>query len=277
MNAASYPAGTTRIGVDLGGTKMLVIVDSNGRHDVFRFDTGPAASLETIRAQMLAVVARYSQPCIGIAIPGIVDSQGTVQDCDVLPRLAGWNPMRDIPGVAAVCNDGEAALATTAEGEAPDATVAAIGCGTGIAAAFQVAGRRLRQYRPYSGELGFAPFGRDGSFDDHASGAALLRRLQGTGAEIAARLEARDEASLHAVQAAGEAFGLSLVTVLHMLHPSRIGLYGGTLRYAGYLDAAFAAFERFGHPLLRASCRVGLLDEPDFAVAHGAILHALRR
>ena len=76
------------------------------------------------------------------------------------------------------------------------------------------------------------------------------------------------------VAQAAEAFGAALATVLHLLHPEVIGLYGGTLLWPGYVEGALAAYERRGHPLLRAHCRVEVLPEPDLVVARGAILAA---
>ncbi len=246
----------TRVGIDIGGTKLLVVAETGaGSRQVWRFPTGPGAGPETLLAHVRPLLEECVDPVIGVAIPGMVDAAGRVRDCDVLPKLVGWEPARWLPNVKAVINDGEAALVTVTQGRGPDATVAAIGVGTGIAAAFQVAGRRLRQYRPYAGELGFAPYGPAMTFDEAASGATVA-------------------ANPEQVAQAAEAFGAALATVLHVLHPEVIGLYGGTLQWPGYVEGALAAYERRGHPLLRAHCQVEVLPEQDLVVAKGAILAA---
>jgi|JI10StandDraft_1071094.scaffolds.fasta_scaffold367764_2 glucokinase len=247
------PPGRTHVGIDIGGTKLLVLICTHNERQTFRFPTGPAAGPEAILAHIQPLLAQWPDPTIGIAIPGIVDAAGRVQDCDVLPKLAGWQPAASLPNVKAVLNDGEAALETVAAGHGPDATVAAIGIGTGIAAAFQIAGRRLRRYRPYAGELGFAPYGATQTFDEAASGATVAANPAG-------------------LAQAAEAFGASLVTVLHLIHPEAIGLYGGTLKWPGYTEGALAAYERRAHPLLKQHCRVEVLPDPDLVVAKGAIL-----
>lgn len=246
----------TRVGIDIGGTKLLVVAETAAGRQVWRFPTGKDAGPETLLGHIRPLLAEWVNPVIGVAIPGMVDAAGCVQDCDVLPGLVGWEPARWLPNVKAVVNDGEAALETVAAGRDPDATVAVVGVGTGIAAAFQVAGRRLRQYRPYAAELGFAPYGPAMTFDEAASGATVAAdpgRLAG----------------------AAEAFGAALVTVLHLIHPEAIGLYGGTLRWPGYVEGALAAYERRGHPVLRSQCRVDVLPEADLVVARGALLAAI--
>lgn len=271
------PPGRIPIGVDVGGTKMLVVAYTDAGRRVWRFPTGVETGPEVIRGHLSAVLAELGPGIVGFAVPGIIDHDGCIQDCDVLPLLRGWNPTREIPGLltAAVLNDGEAALASAAAGEPLSATIAAIGSGTGIAAAFQIAGKRLRQHRPYAGELGLAPFGLDGTFDDQGSGASLLRRLGLTAEEIAERMKRGDEHCIRAVEAAGRAFGASLVTVLHLMHPEKIGLYGGTLRFKGYVEAAMGAFQQRSHPLLRASCRVEVMTDTELVVANGALRAAL--
>lgn len=268
-------ASGVRLGIDIGGTKMLVLAKTANTLRQWTFPTGPSADPGLLRgyaASVMDALGVRRPGRIGIAVPGLVDA-GVVRESDVLPRLHGWQPALDWPG-AVVLNDGEAALVRVAADEDAAATVAAIGCGTGIVAAVQVAGHRLRQSRPYAGELGYAPCGPESTFDEVASGAAILRKLGLSAAEIAERLRRNEPACQDVIRQAGEAFGLSVVTVIHLLHPSVIGLYGGTLRYPGYLEAALAAVDRLTHPLLRPHCRVQRIAEAEIAVALGALLAA---
>lgn len=259
-------------GIDLGGTKMLVIYGDR----VWRFPTGVEAGPETIAAHWRSVQAELpSGVRPALAVPGLVDAAGVVADCDVLPRLVGWDPGRELDA-AAVLNDGEAALEAVAAEEPPEAVVVAVGCGTGLVAAVRVAGQSLRSWRPWAGELGLAPWGETGTFDSHASGAALLRETALGAAALTAALERAEPGAVQAVRRAGEAFGAALATLVQVIHPERIGLYGGTLRYPGYLEAAFNALERRTHPLMLAQCRVAMAANPELAVAQGARLRASR-
>jgi predicted NBD/HSP70 family sugar kinase len=256
---------------------MLAIAYMGSERRVWKFATGRDAGPDLIRERITRVMDEMGareHTVIGVAVPGLVDGSGVVQDCDVLPRLVGWRPADDWQGTA-VLNDGEAALVSVAADEPVEATVAAVGCGTGIVAALQVAGKRLRQFRPYAGELGIAPFGRQGTFDENASGSAVVRKLGLEPDEIVLRLEQGDARCATVIREAGEAFGISLVTILHLVHPEKIGLYGGTLRYRGYVDAALAALQRLAHPLLLPLCRVEVMEEAELIVAQGALRSAL--
>lgn len=276
------PAGKAYLGVDVGGTKMLVLAYTASGRRAWTFSTGIACGPARLLAHLRTVSRELggSQPiAAGIAVPGLAAPDGTITDCDVLPGIAGWNPRLAIEEIrfTSCINDGDGALATMAHGERSQATLAAVGCGTGIAAALQLAGVRLRQFRPYSCELGYVPNGRQGTFDETGSGASLLRRLGVGPVEIKARLAAGDAATVAAVREAGEAFGAALATVINLVHPEKIGLYGGTLGYAGYLPAALAAVDRLAHPVLRADCQIAELAEPETVVARGALLAALTR
>ncbi len=272
--------GRVHIGVDIGGTKMLVLAYGAGERRSWTFPTGLGADSKVVLGHLQTVLDELAcgeRALAGIGVPGIVDERGRIQDCDVLPRLRGWAPARDLAIVPphGVLNDAEAALANLAATNASEATLAVVGCGTGIGFAFQAAGKRLRRYRPYAGELGYAPFGLYGTYDEHASGAALLKRTGLPAEELTERLEQGDEACREAARGAGEALGASLAAVLHILHPEVIGLYGGALRFPGYCEAALHTLDRISHPLLRRTCRVEVLPEPEFAVAHGAMHAAL--
>ena len=246
-------------GVDLGGTKLLILLeDDGGARTVHRLPTGPAFGPAELTAALKSVLPPGT--LTGIAIPGLVDATGHIVESDVLPRLNGWNPVH--AGLAAIAmNDGEAALSAFAAAFPPDATLAVVGAGTGTAAALQVAGVTLRRHRPLSGELGLAPFGHDGTLDDHASGAAILRA--GATPESIAR--------------AGAALGVGLATLVHIVHPEAIGLYGGALRHPGYLDAAHAELRRRALPALLAQTRVSPVDDPDTVAARGALREARRK
>lgn len=244
----------TKLGVDIGGTKLLILAE-DGR--TWRFPTGKECGPAEIEGHVRAVMAELGgeEFAWGIAVPGLVGTDGSVVACDVLPRLEGWRPREVFPG-AAVMNDVDGALVGMAAGERPDATIAVVGAGTGIAAAIQVGGVRLRTLRPFAGELGYIPCGLGGTLDERAAGAVVARNGN-----------ARE---------AGEYFGTGLVTLLHLVHPEKIGLYGGALRHPGYLEAALEVVERLALPAMRAGCRIEVLPDADLAVARGVLGAATR-
>ncbi len=242
------------IGVDLGGAKLLVLAGTPAGERSWKFSTGPGFTPADFTAHLATILAELApaEVVCGIAVPGLVAADGAIGPCDVLPLFTGWRP-----SAAAVLNDGQAALTAYAANAAPDATVAIVGSGTAIAAAIQVAGRRI---------------GPQSILDDVASGVALLARLNLTAAELAESLSRHDTVTIAAVRSAGDAFGAGLATLINLLRPERIGLYGGTLSYRGYLTAALSAVERRAVPALRSTCRVELAPQPELIVARGALL-----
>ena len=252
------------LGVDLGGTKLLVLAETPTGERTWKFPTGPAYTPADLEAHLAAVRAELAPAAVtlGIAVPGLVDADGVVGPCDVLPLFNGWRP-----NAAAVLNDGQAALTAYAANALPDATVAIVGSGTAIASAIQIGGRRVP-----ATELGYVPYGPQMTMDDAASGVALLARLGLTAPELAERLSRHDAAAVAAVRAAGDAFGAALATLVNLFRPERIGLYGGTLSYRGYLTAALSALDRRALPALRSACRVEVVAQPETIAARGALL-----
>lgn len=263
-----------RAAIDIGGTKLLVAVWGEAELRTRELSTGSNAAREGLVDAMRGALLELGGEGLplGIAVPGLVDESGRIIDCDVLPALTGWRPQEDFPSVGAVLNDGEAALVRAAADAAPEEIVAVVGAGTAVAAALRIAGHSVRHFRPTAVELGYVPFGREGRLDDYAAGYALLSTAGMTAPELHAALQRSDLAAMRAVAAAGEALGLALALLVNLLQPHRIALYGGTLRYEGYLDAALAAVKRSAHPALLEGCKIGVVAQPELAVAAGAAL-----
>jgi len=266
-----------RVGIDIGGSKMLMLSDIDGRILERRIGTGIGSTRQAIAGEISAFLASLSpRPVsIGIAVPGLVRN-GRVEDSDVLPELVGWSPADEIGqgAVIAVLNDAEAALVEEASELRADATAAIVVVGTGIGAAFQIDGRICRGASGWAGELGYSPLSCAGevrTLDQLASGAAILRQvgLEPTAIQVAA--EAGDERVEAVLTAAGEALGLALATLVNLLNPELISMFGGTLRYPKYVDAALAAARRHSHPKLFANCTIRPAPGDAHLVARGAM------
>jgi predicted NBD/HSP70 family sugar kinase len=273
----------TRVGIDIGGTKMLMLAETDGDGDDTRRETRVATGIDAAGDDVTRAIAAFlsslpNRPAsIGVAIPGLV-RDGRVADCDVLPRLVGWAPPAIGDDVAmAVLNDAEAALVEEAADLGRQATAAVVVVGTGIGAAVQVDGRICRGASGWAGELGFAPIwyaGEVKTFDEIASGAAIVARLGLDPAAIRSRAEAGDAHVRAAIADAGTTLGLALATVINLFNPERLSLFGGTLRYPGYLEAALAAARRYAHPKLLADCAIRTARDDGALVAKGAMRRA---
>ncbi len=265
------------LGIDVGGTKLLLVAQWPDHRDVDRVPTGQAFTGRDLDAEIDRFVSGLGAAPLGagIAVPGLVGRDGSVEACDVLPLLGGWRgetlgrlcPVR-------LVNDAEAAALEDLHGLPADATAAVVMAGTGIGAAFVVDGRPLRGARGWAGELGSIPLvGPEGvaTLDQLASGAAIVKRLGGGAASVLSRAAAKDPAVLKALRAGGEALGLGLATVIDIFNPSVVAVGGGALELPGYLDAALESAARHSMPELWKACEVRRVREGELTAALGAL------
>jgi predicted NBD/HSP70 family sugar kinase len=273
--SAGEPRG--RVGVDLGGTKLLLVADGPDGRVIERVRTGPSFDAAALEAAIDRFIrARETSPAaVGVAVPGLVGPGPVVQACDVLPALVGWRPPESLLGRwrFAMVNDATAALAEEYHDAAPRTTGALVMAGTGIGAALIVHGRMFGGVSGWAGELGSIPIATaDGvrTLDQLASGQALTSRVGLDGAELRARAAWGDPTVREAIAEAGAALGLGLATLIHVLNPERIAVGGGLLELAGYLEAALASAERHALPDLWRACTVQRVRAGELVSALGA-------
>jgi predicted NBD/HSP70 family sugar kinase len=265
------------LGIDVGGTKLLLVAQWADHRDVDRVPTGSAFTGRHLDAEIdrflssLGIAPRGA----GVAVPGLVGEDGAVHACDVLQLLVGWRgealgrlcPVR-------LLNDVEAASLEELYDLPAGATAAMVMAGTGIGAAFVVDGRPVRGARGWAGELGSIPIaGPEGvsTLDQLASGAALFRRVGGGAASVLARAAARDGEVLQAFRRGGEALGLGLATVIDLLNPSVVAVGGGALELPGYLEAALESARRHSMLEMWKACEVRRVRAGELVAALGAL------
>jgi glucokinase len=265
------------VGVDIGGTKMLMLAENEDQREERLITTGPSFSGERAEAALRVFVSQLPvRPAsIGIAVPGLVDDDGTVVSSDVLPLLARWHPDSSSCGAPVVMvNDAEAALwEAAAETESPP-NMAVVVVGTAVGAAFRVNGQILRGASGWAGELGSLRLGsRDttATIDEVAGGAAILRRLDVSIEELVELVGCDDRRALKAIADAGAALGSALAIVVNLFNPSSIVLGGGTLRWPGYVDAATNAARANTLPALFQSCSISVTSDHTHLVVKGAL------
>ena len=263
-----------KVGVDIGGTKLLILA---GERSV-RLPTGPAATAAQIESAIRLQLREWAlvPSAIGVAIPGLVDREGRVRMSNVLPGLNGWHPreaLADFNCPVLTLNDAEAALVEESQDLTPDATVALVMAGTAIGAAFRVDGRPLRGAMGWAGELGFFPQ-RVGSevkrLDELAGGRHIAASLGLDGAQLAARAGLGDAEALKAISAGGEALGLALAGLVNLFNPHRLVWGGGALELPGYETAALGALHAMALPPLLSECELRRSATGPLLVAQGA-------
>jgi predicted NBD/HSP70 family sugar kinase len=264
------------IGIDLGGTKLLLFADGKER----QIATGPTFTARQLVAALEQFILDYAitPSGIGLTIPGLLNPDGSVLRSDVLPNLDGWNPRMEIQQnlgcPVAVLNDIDAALLEELHDAPADTTAAVIMVGTGVGAAFMMDGKLLKGHSGLAGELGYMPIQTQGAFhrlDELAGGAYMAKTLGVDGATLAQKAQTQDAEALEVIATGGHYLGLGLATVINLFNPSLLVLGGGATRLPGYFDAACASAAQHSFAETFQQCRIIPAKSGHLSAAKGAI------
>ena len=252
----------TRLGVDVGGTKIEAIAlgDDGVERARLRVPTPRddyAATLAAI-ADLVARVASGAGPAaagapVGIGIPGTLSpATGLVKNANTV-WLNGQPLDRDLARVLGrpvrVANDANCfAVSEARDGAGAGArTVFGVILGTGVGGGLVVEGRALTGANAVAGEWGHNPLpwpragewpgpscycGRTGCIETFLSGPALTRDHAAGGealdpTAIAARAEAGDARARAALDRYEDRLARALATVINLLDPDVVVLGGG--------------------------------------------------
>lgn len=266
-----------QVGIDIGGTKMLLLAKTAGGNKSRKIDTGSNFSAVDADKAISSFLEELpaSPSSIGIAIPGLVNQEtGEVVYCDVLPKLDGWLPSvkKDSSCPVCVLNDSDAALIEAKHEVGSSGHVALVIVGTAVGASFWVNQQSLRGSQGWAGELGSIPIiTADGTkmLDQLAGGSALLQRLGVDAQQLVTLVEQKDAVALDAIADAGRSLGLGIATVIHLFNPEIVVLAGGTLRWPGYVEAALSSAKEHCIPALWAGCQIHVSTQGGLLVALG--------
>ncbi|MGW6396015.1 ROK family protein [Streptomyces sp. NPDC055103] len=265
------------VGVDIGGTKLLMLAEGKdlGTPITRRLATGPSTGPADIEAavQDFLFDNALNPSALGIAVPGLVEN-GQVRISDVLPQLTGWQGMHYDGTPQLLVNDIRGALAQETADLPHASSVAVIVCGTAVGSAYLCEGRVVRGSRGWAGEIGSLPLPTPQGvkrLDDLAGGAAIVRAAGKKPEQIHAALTTGDPRTQRIVHAAGEAFGLAIASLVNILNPDVVRIAGGTLGYTGYWDTAIATARTHALPELWDVCTVDRIQGADLVVVRGAM------
>ena len=241
------------VGVDVGGTKCLAIgLNEHGLHEhglnehgrsthTFTAPTAPGLGIiNQIHELMLNFPGATS---LGIGMPGIVGKDGTVHLAPHLPEIRNL-PLKQLLEdhlSLPVRIDNDATCAAIAEWRLGAARglddVLMVTIGSGIGGGIIAGGRVLRGAHGFAGEIGHhvvvrdgvaCVCGRNGCWEQYASGHALRRLAQGvSGEDIIARVKQGDEQSLRVLQESAYWIAMGLFNLINTLDPACVVLGGG--------------------------------------------------
>lgn len=284
LHPQDVPPGAAHIGVDVGGTKVDVILVLDGT--VIDRITGPTGRgsdevFDTVTGLIGALLSRNSLTPLdvagyGVGIPGAIDSEGIVRNAvnlaiEEMPLRALLQQRVGRP--VSVENDVNAtALGLHRLFDLPSASsLAFINLGTGLAAGLVLDGRLWRGATGGAGEIGHIPLwsgvldcvcGQTGCAELFASGSGIRRR-HGIGELTEVALDELAHATAHTI--------ISLTLTLDV---SVLILGGGVVTHtAGLLDRVRDVIEvaSTASPLLRSYGIVQRIVEPPADVPIGAL------
>ena len=246
-----------RIGIDLGGTKIeIVVLDPDGGQALRSRMATPQGYQNTLNGIVSLVRSAETQlgvtACIGIGIPGVISpATGLVKNANSV-GLNGHRFDLDISDMLGrevrVENDANCfALSEATDGSgAGYGVVLGVILGTGCGSGIVVRGRVHRGPHSVAGEWGHTPLpwaksqeapgplcwcGRLGCLETYVAGPALARDCDGPGAHDASALPTRaaagDNAAAEALARHADRLARGLAVVINILDPDVIILGGG--------------------------------------------------
>lgn len=263
------------IGIDLGGTKLLILCDGVQK----RYSTGVNFSPSDIKDIVLRFIEVHSitPSGVGIAVPAFVDKDGRVGICDVLPEFSDWSPQEtfsDLSCPIIALNDVNAAAAEEFHDLPTGKTVGIIMVGTAVGSSFITEGKTLQGANGLAGELGYMPIQTTEGIrrlDELAGGSFIAAKLGITGKELAERGAAGEVESLAAIQEGGESLGLAVATLINTLNPEQLVFGGGTILLPGYYESMIEIAERFSIPEMWDVCSLSKVKSGGSVAALGAV------
>jgi glucokinase len=199
LRASALRASDLRVGLDIGGTKVLgAVMDTGGtvvaqaQQDTLPGPDGILASattvLDLLATALASTHANWARPShIGIGIPGIVDRErGAVSHAVNLGLGGDWFPLADrlagCTGATVIVENDLNAATWGAHVLSGADDLAYLALGTGLAAGLVLSGTLRRGARGAAGEIGHVPVdpagglcscGQRGCLELSASGSAL--------------------------------------------------------------------------------------------------------
>lgn len=267
----------TFLGIDLGGSKMKLLAQTENQIIEHKVTTGPNCGPQQICDEIRAFVNHNHLEIhgIGLAVPGIVQN-GAVVACDVLPLIQGWIPEQSLAdfGHIALFNDAEAGFIEASKDAAPDTTMALIMVGTAIGTSLMGHGQLIKGANGWAGEFGYFPImigDQIQRLDELAGGMYIEQKLGLSPQDIHLQIQAQNPTVLQVIQDSGRYLGIGIAGLINLLNPHQIVLGGGTLEYPNYFESALQAAQKWALPDLWNNCKIEKTTAGENIVALGAL------
>lgn len=269
----------TVVGIDIGGTKMIVASEINGEIVTKKYPTGINTDFKYIVSNYNKFLVEFgiNPKALAVAIPGLV-KEDCVEECDVVPCLKGVSA-EDFSKEYEVSfiNDVEAALIEEKKNYKGVDNLVVIMVGTGIGMSMLVDGKECQGSSGFTGELGYSVVNTENGptyLDNVSAGAGILNEYGDSAENLRAALDAGDDKALNVIKRAGKFMGLGLISVICLLNPEVIVIGGGTSTYKDYFKLTVEAVNKYTLPILRKPVKIVKETTMGLTVAYGALRKA---
>ncbi len=267
------------IGIDLGGTKMLVVGEKAGTLVSRKYPTGKDIDFSDILNNFQSFITEFkiSPLSICVAIPGLVNGESVV-DCDVLPCLKGVSASQfSLVYPVKFINDVEGALIEEKKNYAGVKNLVVIMIGTGIGMSMIIDGKECQGASGFTGELGYISVMTDNGptfLDNVSAGAGLLTQFGDSFENFKLSIDRGEDRAVSLIKKGALYMGLGISSVISLINPEAIIIGGGTSTYKGYFDLMIESVNEFTLPILRESTIINSCTSPGFTVVYGALSKA---
>lgn len=264
------------IGIDLGGTKMLLVGNRNGKIVSRKYPTGKSVSFDCLLKNYHDFLEEEKLETISlaVAVPGLVCAD-EVHECDVLPCLKGIKtdsfstkyPVKFI-------NDVEAALEEEKKNYSDVDNLTVIMIGTGIGMSMIVDGKIIKGASGFTGELGYMPVHTDKGItflDNISAGAGLLEQFGNSADKFKEALNSGNPDAVAILERGALFMGIGISSVISLLNPEVIVVGGGTSTYRNYFELMIKSVDKNTLPILREATTISRTTNQGFTVAYGAL------
>ncbi len=267
------------IGIDLGGTKMLVAGEIDGKVIYKKYPTG-------INIKTIEIVDNYhsflkdmkiSPLSLTVAIPGLVNGD-SVMDCDVLPCLKGVS-VEDFSKEYSVSfiNDVEGAVIEEKKNYKDVKNLVVVMIGTGIGMSMIIDGNECQGASGFTGELGYTTVITESGptfLDNVSAGAGILNQFGGSAEEFIAALKKSDSKAVNTINRGAKFMGYALSSVIALINPEYIIVGGGTSTYKNYFEIMTKTVDEVSLPILKEATTIKSTTNPGYTVVNGALTRA---
>lgn len=254
------------IGIDIGGTKAMIIISNNTStfFETLKISTGKDFTIDLLKKSFYNFIQKIKQSqnnlqikSVGIAICGLIQDDGIIGICECY-LLTGYNIKNIIYSVLnnntipiVIVNDSEAALYKCKIDYANIKNMVVIIAGTGIGSSFLVDGKIVKGHMNLAGQFGMIPIKTCSNnkntiktLDEIAGGRSLLKRIN---MDIFSILDILNDNNknkdvnqkkiiINYMEDASIALANSISSIICILNPELIILAGGLMNFKIYRE-----------------------------------------